>query len=407
MTKKTFVLSGDYGYINQIETTAKSILYHHRDTKIYIINKDIPQEWFANLNNRIQSINSQIINLKIDENLLSNEHVSQPQINEMSYGRIMIPDLIAESRALYLDSDIIVDHNLDELFNLNMGDHLIAAIPDLLYENNFNSGVLLFNIPKFKEFPDIVHQMLAAGENSNLNEGDQSVLNYFFSDNYIHLPLKYNWAIGYDFLCHYYPAYNHHYFEKTANTKGYIVHFTGPTKPWAQYSYGRDRYKWWQYHNLEWSEVCKRAPLPNVFDYHEDGQVLTLTNSENLEALEELVKALPNITFNIAAWTNMGTHLTSLIPYSNVHLYQSAVQPVVDKLIQAADAYLDINHGKKADDFLARFQKTGKPILSFDDVNSQIKDAINYRSFRNNDTTEMVNQIKQIMVENRNDRLTN
>ena len=44
MTKQVFALSGDYGYINQIETTAKSILYHNSGAEIYVINKDIPQE---------------------------------------------------------------------------------------------------------------------------------------------------------------------------------------------------------------------------------------------------------------------------------------------------------------------------------------------------------------------------
>ena len=35
-------LVGDYGYINQIETTIKSIIYHNHDCKIYVINPDIP-----------------------------------------------------------------------------------------------------------------------------------------------------------------------------------------------------------------------------------------------------------------------------------------------------------------------------------------------------------------------------
>lgn len=397
MTKQVFALSGDYGYINQIETTAKSILYHNSGAEIYVINKDIPQEWFSNINNRISSINSKIHNLKIDENMLADEHVSQPQINEMSYGRIMIPDLIKADRVLYLDSDIVVDQNLDELFTMDLGDHPIAAIPDLLYDNNFNSGVLLFNMPKLKETPDIVSQMLAAGNNDQLNEGDQSVLNFFFADTYLHLPLKYNLAIGYDFLCNYYPAYDHNYFEKTGSTVGSVIHFTSPTKPWQQFSFGRYRNKWWQYHDLEWSEVCQHAPLPAIFDYQESGQVLILTNSENIKDLEKLVQALPMVTFDIGAWTNMGGKLIRLITYPNVHLFQSTGRPVTDQLIENANAYLDINYGAKDDNFIARFQETGKPILSFDEVNSQIKDAINYESFANDDVDGMVNKIKAII----------
>lgn len=393
--KETFVLSADYGYIDQLETTAKSILYHNPGATIYIINTDIPQEWFSNINRRISKIDSKLINTRIDHNLLKDEHVSQPQINEMSYGRILIPELIPESRALYLDSDIVVDHNLSDLFTLDMGEHPIAAVPDLLYTDNFNSGVLLFNMPKLKETPDLVQQLLQAGNNDQLVEGDQSVLNSFFAKTYLHLPLKYNWAIGYDFLCFYYPAYDHNYFEKTA-TPGEIIHYTSPTKPWEQFSFGRDRHKWWQYHDLEWGEVCDHAPLPQVFDYHEDGQVLILTNSENIKNLEPLVEALPNCTFNIAAWTNMGGQLIKLVPHANVHLYQSAVKPVLEKLIQEADAYLDINYGSKDEDFISRFQNTGKPILSFTEVNSQIKDATNYESFNDEDVQGMINRIKKL-----------
>ena len=182
MTNKAFALSADYGYINPLEAAVKSILYHNHNSKIYIINKDIPQEWFSNINNRISKINSKIINLKLDDNMLSDEHVSQPQINEMSYGRIMIPDLIDEERVLYLDSDIVVNNNLDDLFNLDMGSHPIAAVTDLLYTDNFNSGVLLFNMPELKRTPNIVSNMLEAGTNDQLSEGDQSVLNSFFGD---------------------------------------------------------------------------------------------------------------------------------------------------------------------------------------------------------------------------------
>ena len=38
---KAIVLAGDRNYTTQLETTIKSILYHNRDVKIYILNQDI------------------------------------------------------------------------------------------------------------------------------------------------------------------------------------------------------------------------------------------------------------------------------------------------------------------------------------------------------------------------------
>lgn len=396
MTQKVFALSADYGYIDQITTTVKSILYHNHDSLVYIINKDIPQEWFSNINNRVRSINCKIINKKIGDNLLSNEHVSQIHINEMSYGRILIPDLISEERVLYLDSDIIVNTDLSDLFSLDLGNHPIAAIPDLLYTDKFNSGVLLFNMPVLKQQPDIVQKMLKFGVNSNLSEGDQSVLNHFFDDSYYHLPLKYNLAIGYDFLCSYYPNYDHNYFEKT-DIQGSIIHFTSPSKPWNQFSTSRYRNLWWQYYDLEWSELVNHNSLPKTSSYQEQGQLVMITNSENVKNIEELVTALPNWTFHITARTNMGGKLTRLLIYPNVHLYIDVTDVILDPLLEHANAYLDTNYGDKDNAIIKKFQATGKPIVSFDEVNSSLNGAINYHSFANDDVKGMVDYLNSLI----------
>lgn len=398
MNDFAFALSGDYGYINQLTTTTKSILYHHPGARVYIINKDIPQEWFNNINNRIQSLHSCVFNLHLTSDQLSQEHVSQPQLNEMSYGRILIPNLIPdEKRILYLDSDLIIDHSVAKLFTMDLGQHPIAAIPDVLYQGNFNSGVLLFNMPVIKSIPNIVQQMLDYGLNNDLSEGDQSVLNHFFKDNYLHLPIKYNLPIGYDFLCSYYPEFDHNYFVKVNISDGNIIHFTGPSKPWNQLSTSRFREEWWQYHDLEWSEVVRHAPLPTTLDYNVQAEFLTATNSENIKDLTKLLQAFPNCTFNIMAWTKMGNNLTNLLNYSNLHLYPSVTKYVSKQLIKHADVYLDLNYGSKNDTYLKKFQATGKPILSFDEVNSSLKDAVNYQSFANNDLNGMINRLKEII----------
>ena len=38
---KTIALAANYAYINNIETTIKSIIYHNRVVKIYVFNYDI------------------------------------------------------------------------------------------------------------------------------------------------------------------------------------------------------------------------------------------------------------------------------------------------------------------------------------------------------------------------------
>lgn len=150
MKQKSFVLVSDYGHINQIETTAKSIIYHHSKTKIYIVNEDIPQEWFNNINKHLRQVDSQIINTRIDQSIVTSEHTLRSKTDETFYERILIPGSFDDEQVLYLESDVIVDQDLSELFELELADHPIAAVPDLLYDDCFDPGVLLLNMPVLK-----------------------------------------------------------------------------------------------------------------------------------------------------------------------------------------------------------------------------------------------------------------
>ena len=74
---------------------------------------------------------------------------------------------------------------------------------------------------------------------------------------------------------------------------------------------------------------------------------VTFTNSDQMEQLEALVKTLPQVTFNMGALTEMSTKLLSFDQYDNVNLYPQILQTDVDRLVQEADLYLDINHGNE------------------------------------------------------------
>lgn len=64
---KTIVLAGDRNYTRQLETTIKSILYHNRDVKIYILNQDIMPDWFRKPRKIARMLGSEIIDVKLPE----------------------------------------------------------------------------------------------------------------------------------------------------------------------------------------------------------------------------------------------------------------------------------------------------------------------------------------------------
>jgi len=76
-------------------------------------------------------------------------------------------------------------------------------------------------------------------------------------------------------------------------------------------------------------------------------EMLICTNSDQIESLEALAEALPEMHFHIAAVTEMSTKLLSMDRYPNVTLYPVARPAVFHKLYAMCDYYLDINYGSE------------------------------------------------------------
>ena len=60
-------------------------------------------------------------------------------------------------------------------------------------ENYFCAGVLMFNMEKYSKYPDLCLEGLEfLNKNPQYDCNDQDILNYNFSNNYYHLPVKYD-----------------------------------------------------------------------------------------------------------------------------------------------------------------------------------------------------------------------
>lgn len=53
--KKVIALAANYGYLDKAETTLKSIFKHTPKAEVYLANMDIPQEWFAAVNEKLDA----------------------------------------------------------------------------------------------------------------------------------------------------------------------------------------------------------------------------------------------------------------------------------------------------------------------------------------------------------------
>lgn len=97
-------------------------------------------------------------------------------------------------------------------------------------------------------------------------------------------------------------------------------------------------------------------------------EALICTNSDQLEQCENLVSALPQVQFHIAALTEMSSKLTAMEKYPNVHLYPGVKSSMLDSLFRRCDLYLDINHGNEIASAVYRAFLNEQVILAFGDT---------------------------------------
>ena len=367
---KTIVLAGDRNYTTQLETTIKSILYHNRDVKIYILNQDIMPDWFRKPRKIARMLGSEIIDVKLPEQAVFQNWKKQAHISAIAYARYFIPDYIHEDTVLYLDCDLIINDKLDSLFEQNIEECYIAAIRDANGQG-FNTGVLLINNEKWRQEKlreRLIEQSILTTKEVEEDRfehfnGDQTIFNQVLQDDWLELDRAYNLQVGHDGVA----LYNNWQEHLAFNDKPVVIHFTTYRKPWTTLISNRYRDLWWEFHDLEWTKILQHhlAEFEMTSLLDKEFSCLTLTNSQDLEGIEELVTALPDVVFHIAAWTDMGDKLTKLAVYDNVRLHPQIVPPVLDKLKEKSNLYLDINHGNADETFLESLKGQEKMLLAF------------------------------------------
>lgn len=134
--------------------------------------------------------------------------------------RLLIPQILSPDieKAIYLDADIIVNMNINEFWQVELGYSPLAAADEVRvdsfihpasaannylvtsglvgYNDYFNSGVLLMNLDVLRDKEEIIMRGVKfVGEHPQLQYLDQEVLNYLFSKNYLKLDEKFNFFV--------------------------------------------------------------------------------------------------------------------------------------------------------------------------------------------------------------------
>ena len=128
-----------------------------------------------------------------------------------TYYRLFLPDLFpALNKGLYLDSDIVLNDDVAKLYNVDLGNNLVGAVPDASVQlfpefanyvekvlevdhtKYFNAGVLLMNLKKLREF-NLERRFISLIKKVTFKVAqDQDVLNYLCKDRVSLLDARWN-----------------------------------------------------------------------------------------------------------------------------------------------------------------------------------------------------------------------
>lgn len=160
----------------------------------------------------VESYKQRLVFLPIQQCILNDYKHQAKQFTIGTLFRFFIPELLPSEicRVIYLDADVIVNLDIVNLWKVDLGNNIGAAVPDcrvikreahpkpceegiVPYDTYFNAGVLLLDIEKIRKEYDIKKDGLAIlKKNPEWNMLDQDVLNVMFYGKIKMLPPVYN-----------------------------------------------------------------------------------------------------------------------------------------------------------------------------------------------------------------------
>jgi len=188
-------------------------------------------------------------------------------ITAATYLKFDLPDFIpSQDKLLYLDSDVIIQKDLSDLFKIDIKDYYVGAVKDVpLIDNNlniknyFNAGVMFLNLKLMRE-SNASSALLNIGKSANkLTYQDQDCFNIIFDKKVKLLPIIYNFFYNFflqdkKYTLEYINECFGTYYSSLDNIKkdSFIIHLVGRYKPWIYFD---------SVFVHEWDEYFKKSPF--------------------------------------------------------------------------------------------------------------------------------------------------
>lgn len=193
--------------------------------------------------------------IRPDERVLERLPVGQDvwsYLSKAMYFRLFAPEFITGDRVIYLDSDVLVQHNLEALWRLDLEGHAVAAATELgtgeggnaryreVWQRqgleptleHFNSGVLVIDLDYWR-----THYVAARvfenirAHTSDYRYPDQDGLNAVLADSWLKLDDLWNFQVNRYAFAH----------KRVPVDEAYVLHYSSPVKPWTELALSVER----------------------------------------------------------------------------------------------------------------------------------------------------------------------
>lgn len=166
----------DNGYIPFLSVALRSLIDNTSKENIYaikILYTNVTEENKIKIKKyETENINIEFVDLNKQLEEIKEKLYTRNYFSNTTYYRLFIPELYPEyDKAVYIDSDTVCLSDIAELYNTDMGDNLIAGIPDGViqaidifkdyvervvgvadYNNYFNAGVIVMNLKELRDY---------------------------------------------------------------------------------------------------------------------------------------------------------------------------------------------------------------------------------------------------------------
>lgn len=166
----------DNGYIPFLSVALRSLIDNTSKENIYaikILYTNVTEENKIKIKKyETENISIEFVNLNKQLEEIKEKLYTRNYFSNTTYYRLFIPELYPEyDKAVYIDSDTVCLSDIAELYNTDMGDNLIAGIPDGViqaidifkdyvervvgvadYNNYFNAGVIVMNLKELRDY---------------------------------------------------------------------------------------------------------------------------------------------------------------------------------------------------------------------------------------------------------------